>query len=121
MNITRDYRRGDIYTVRTGTRMGARSRAKAMLLLQNDSDEFYSTSVLAVPIAMKPSPPAGPDEDVSIYLTSMSLVLCGQCGAVDKRSLTDYIGKLDSEQLEFILFLLREQAGLYIPEAVEAP
>ena len=52
MNNTRNYRRGDIYLSKTSPRFGNRSCIRAVLLLQNDADEFYSTSVFAVPIAM---------------------------------------------------------------------
>ena len=64
MNNTRNYRRGDIYLSKTGPRIGNRSSTRAVLLLQNDADEFYSTSVFAVPIAMKPSPFPAPSDDV---------------------------------------------------------
>ena len=56
MNTTRTYRRGDIYLAKTNPRIGPRGGAKAVLLLQNDAEEYYSTSVFAVPIAMRPSP-----------------------------------------------------------------
>ena len=84
MNNTRNYRRGDIYLSKTGPRIGNRSSTRAVLLLQNDADEFYSTSVFAVPIAMKPSPFPAPSDDVRVYLTSMSLVQYSRAGAVDK-------------------------------------
>ena len=40
MNNTRNYRRGDIYLSKTGPRIGNRSYTRAVLLLQNDADEF---------------------------------------------------------------------------------
>lgn len=73
MNNVRNYRRGDIYLSKTGPRIGNRCSARAVLLLQNDADEFYSTYVFAVPIAMQPSPFPVPSENMLVYLTSMSL------------------------------------------------
>ena len=90
MNNTRNYRRGDIYLSKTGPRIGNRSSTRAVLLLQNDADEFYSTSVFGwVPIAMKPSPFPAPSDDVRVYLTSMSSG-CSTTAPVrvDKRTLT---------------------------------
>ena len=121
MNNTRVYRRGDIYLSKTGPRIGNRSSTRAVLLLQNDADEFYSTSVFAVPIAMKPSPFPAPSDDVRVYLTSMSLVQYNRAGEVDKRTLTDYIVTLDDEQLVIVRFILQEHCGLYVTESVEAP
>ena len=40
---------------------------------------------------------------------------------VYKRQLTDYVGTLDSEQLETVLFILREHLGVFVTDAVEAP
>ena len=121
MNTTRTYRRGDIYLAKTNPRIGPRGGAKAVLLLQNDAEEYYSTSVFAVPIAMRPSPFPAPSDDVRIYLTSMSLVQYNRAGAVGKRTLTDYVGTLDDEQLETASFILQEHCGLFVTEAVEAP
>ena len=119
MNNTRNYRRGDIYLSKTGPRIGNRSSTRAVLLLQNDADEFYSPSIFAVPITMSPFP--APSDDVRVYLTSMSLVQYSRAGAVDKRTLTDYVGTLDDEQLETVCFILQKHCGLFITEAVEAP
>mgnify|MGYP000009418185 FL=1 len=121
MNNVRNYRRGDIYLSKTGPRIGNRCSARAVLLLQNDADEFYSTSIFAVPIAMKPSPFPAPSDDVRVYLTSMSLVQYSCAGAVDKRTLADYVGTLDDEQLEIVRFILQKHYGLFVTEAVEAP
>lgn len=121
MNNTRNYRRGDIYFSKTGPRIGNRSCTRAVLLLQNDADEFYSTSIFAVPITMKPSPFPAPSDDVRVYLTSMSLVQYNRAGAVDKRTLTDYVGTLDDEQLETVCFILQKHCGLFVTEAIEAP
>ncbi len=121
MNNARNYRRGDIYLSKTGPRIGNRSSTHAVLLLQNDADEFYSTSVFAVPIAMKPSPYPATSDDVQVYLTSMSLVQYNRAGAVDKRTLTDYVGTLDDEQLEIVCFILQKHCGMFVTEAVEAP
>ncbi len=121
MNNTRNYRRGDIYLSKTGPRIGNRSSTRAVLLLQNDADEVYSTSVFAVPIAMKPSPFPAPSDDVRVYLTSMSLVQYSRAGAVDKSTLTDYVGTLDDEQLETVCFILQKHCGLFVTEAIEAP
>ena len=121
MNTTRTYRRGDIYLAKTNPRIGPRGGAKAVLLLQNDAEEYYSTSVFAVPIAMRPSPFPAPCEDICVYFSSLSLVQYNRVGAVDKRALTDYVGTLDSEQLETALFILREHLGVFVTDAVEAP
>lgn len=121
MNTTRTYRRGDIYLAKTGARFGSRSSIRAVLLLQNDSGEFYSTGVLAVPIAMQPSPEPEPSDDVRVYLTSLSLVRYDRAAVIDKRCLTDYVGTLDGEQLETVSFILQEHFGLFVSEAVEAP
>ena len=121
MNNTRNYRRGDIYLSKTGPRIGNRSSTRAVLLLQNDADEFYSTSIFAVPITMKPSPFPAPSDDVRVCLTSMSLVQYSCAGAVDKRTLADYVGTLDDKQLEIVRFILQEHYGLFVTEAVEAP
>ena len=121
MNNTRNYHRGDISLAKTGPRMWNRSCPRAVILLQNDADEFYSTSIFAVPIAMKPSPFPAPSDDVRVYLTSMSLVQYNRAGAVDKRTLTDYVGTLDDEQLEIVCFILQKHCGLFVTEAVEAP
>lgn len=121
MNNTRNYRRGDIYLSKTSPRIGNRSCTRAVLLLQNDADEFYSTSIFAVPITMRLSPFPTPSDDVRIYLTSMSLVQYNRASAVDKRTLTDYVGTLDDEQLETASFILQRHCGLFVTEAVEAP
>ena len=51
----------------------------------------------------------------------MSLVQYNRAGEVDKRTLTDYVGTLDDEQLEIVCFILQENCGLFVTEAVEAP
>lgn len=111
MNNTRNYRRGDIYLSKTGPRIGNRSSTRAVLLLQNDADEFYSTSVFAVPIAMKPSPFPAPSDDVRVYLTSMSLVQYSRAGAVDKRTLTDYAARWTMNSLKLSASSCRSIAG----------
>lgn len=121
MNNTRNYRRGDIYLSKTGPRIGNKISTQAVLLLQNDADEFYSTSEFAVPITMKPAPFPAPSDDVRVYLTSMSLVQYNRVGVVDKRTLTDYVGTLDDEQLEIVGFILQKHCGLFVTETVEAP
>ena len=74
-----------------------------------------------MPIAMRPSPFPSPCEDICVYFSSLSLVQYNRVGAVDKRALTDYVGTLDSEQLETVLFILREHLGVFVTDAVEAP
>ena len=44
-----------------------------------------------------------------------------RAGAVGKRTLTDYVGTLDDEQLETASFILQEHCGLFVTEAVEGP
>ena len=51
----------------------------------------------------------------------MSLVQYNKAGAVDKRTLTDYVGTLDSDQLEIVYFVLQEHLGIFLTETVEAP
>lgn len=121
MKAAKKYRRGDIYITKSNPRIGFRSSIKAVLLLQNDTDEFYSTSVFAVPITIKPSPFPAPSEKINVYLSSMSLVQYNKAGAVDKRTLTDYVGTLDSDQLEIVYFVLQKHLGIFLTETVEAP
>ena len=53
-----------------------------------------------------------------VYLTSMSLVQYSRAGAVDKRTLTDYVGTL-MMNAETASFILQEHCGLFVTEAVE--
>ena len=116
--MDRIYLRGDIYYANFGQSVGfEQERYCPVLIIQNDIDNRYSSTVVVAAITRKTNVNAKLPTyyfiDSKIRgLDFPSIVLLKQLWTLDKKRLTDYIGRLSKMQMRKINYALATSLGL---------
>lgn len=107
MKDTRTYRRGEIYLVDLGKRLGSeQGGCRPAIIVQNDVGNYYGPTLIVVPITSrfykKPRQPTHYALDGVENLANPSVVLAEQLVTIDKLRVIKYLGKVSEEQMERI-------------------
>lgn len=107
MKDTRTYRRGEIYLVDLGERLGSeQGGCRPVLIVQNDVGNYYGLTLIVAPITSrfykKPKQPTHYALTGVDNLISPSMVLAEQIVTIDKSRVIKFIGKVSEEQMEYI-------------------
>ena len=108
---TRDYRRGDVFTVKTNPAWGCPDgEVFRIMIIQNDAGEIPCDTVTAVRLksSMNRNKPGWRlhDEEIHRY---------------DKRQLRGYMGRLPAEKANALITRAERHYGLQVPFILEAP
>lgn len=121
------YHRGDIYIANLGNTYGHEQHGiRPVIILQNDIGNFFSPTVSVAPLTSKDKKPDQPTHyrlDMKKYpfLKVSSTVLCEAPRTLDKRMLTEFLGRIDEEDLARVSEALALHFGYNIPEAMDTP
>lgn len=120
------YRRGDIYYANLNPYRGSEQGGeRPVLVLQNNSGNFYSTTLIVAPLTSRVQkkrelPTHYILEKVS-GLKYPSVVQLEQIRTIDKCRVRSYVGKIRPEDMREIDDRIRTSLDLWIPETEEAP
>lgn len=119
MNSNMNVRRGDIYYVDLEMGIGSEQNGyRPMLILSNDVGNKFSGTVIAAVITSQTGTKAKLPTHILIRaqqsLLHDSLVLLEQIRTIDKARLRDFIGTLDSEDMDRIDRALEVSVGLKV-------
>ena len=118
--MSRTYLRGDLYYADLGQGIGSEQKGtRPVVIIQNNVGNKHSPTVIIAAITSKANIKAKLPTHYYLQpgngLTLPSLVLLEQIRTVDKRRLSDYIGRLDEKHIQGINHALAISIGLINP------
>ena len=118
--MSRTYLRGDLYYADLGQGIGSEQKGtRPVVIIQNNVGNRHSPTVIIAAITSKANIKAKLPTHYYLQpgngLTLPSLVLLEQIRTVDKRRLSDYIGRLDEKHIQGINHALAISIGLINP------
>ncbi len=117
MKGTYNFRRGDIYLVDLGKKIGSeQSGCRPVVVIQNNVGNHYGPTLIVAPITSqigkKTEQPTHCRLDSTAYLTNDSMVLLEQITTIDKCRIKKYMGTLDEDQMRKIDACIEVSLGL---------
>jgi mRNA interferase MazF len=108
-------KRGEIYYADLGTVIGSEQKGvRPVLILQNDIGNYFSPTTIIAAITSIPKKNKQPTH-ISIdkdFLETESMILLEQIRTVDKKRLTDCLGKLDQDTMATVNEAIEISLGL---------
>lgn len=119
------YHRGDIYMANLNPFRGSeQGGARPVLVLQNNTGNFYCPTLIVAPLTTKLDKRKLPTHyylEAACGLPEPSLVLLEQIKTIDKCRIRRYLGKISRSQMQGVEEAIRVRLGIYISEDTEAP
>ena len=123
-----EFRRGDVYLVNINTACNPfRHETRPMVVLQSNSSNYVCPTLLAAPVSSGYNAASDPNLSMHYYtgcvpgVKGTAAVLLEQITSVDKKLISRYLGKIDTERMNGINAVLEEGLGIVVPEDMEAP
>lgn len=108
-------KRGEIYYADLSPVVGSeQGGTRPVLILQNDTGNHFSSTTIVAPITSVPKKSKQPTHIFIDYdfLESESVVLLEQLRTVDKRRLSDYLGKLSLQDMRRVESAMAVSLGM---------
>lgn len=108
-------KRGEIYYADLSPVVGSeQGGTRPVLILQNDTGNHFSSTTIVAPITSVPKKSKQPTHIFIDYdfLESESVVLLEQLRTVDKKRLSDYLGKLSQQDMRRVEFAMVVSLGM---------
>ena len=122
------FKRGDIYLANLNPFKGSeQGGTRPVLLLQNNSGNHFSTTLIVAPLTSKLKKAKMPTHYLlqsggKLELDDESMVELEQIRTIDKLRILSYVGKVEKEDMRNVDEILKISLGIEnIPEDVEAP
>ena len=122
------FKRGDIYLANLNPFKGSeQGGTRPVLLLQNNSGNHFSTTLIVAPLTSKLKKAKMPTHYLlqsggQLELDGESMVELEQIRTIDKLRILSYVGKVEKEDMRNVDEILKISLGIEnIPEDVEAP
>ena len=122
------FKRGDIYLANLNPFKGSeQGGTRPVLLLQNNSGNHFSTTLIVAPLTSKLKKAKMPTHYLlqsggQMELDGESMVELEQIRTIDKLRILSYVGKVEKEDMRNVDEILKISLGIEnIPEDVEAP
>ncbi len=108
-------KRGEIYYADLSPVVGSeQGGTRPVLILQNDTGNHFSSTTIVAPITSVPKKSKQPTHIFIDYdfLESESVVLLEQLRTVDKKRLSDYLGKLSQQDMRRVESAMAVSLGM---------